>query len=116
MTTHELNSVAAHLPWVICINRRVIAEGDPDRIFTAEVLNATYDADLRIVRQDGAILVADAAPHDLRTALRHSHDGYEHAHHEHVGDPHVHAHEHRHAPVPHAHADGTTHVHAEDAR
>ncbi|MFO1540406.1 MAG: metal ABC transporter ATP-binding protein [Chloroflexota bacterium] len=116
MTTHELNSVAAHLPWVICINRRVIAEGDPDRIFTAEVLNATYDADLRIVRQDGAILVADAAPHDLRTALRHSHDGYEHAHHEHVGDPHVHAHEHRHAPVPHVHADGTSHVHDADAR
>lgn len=83
MTTHELNSVAAHLPWVVCVNRRVIAEGDPDRIFTSAILNRTYEADLRVVRQDGAILVADAAPHRLRDALRHRHDGYEHAHHEH---------------------------------
>jgi len=115
MTTHELNSVAAHLPWVVCVNRRIVAEGDPERIFTAEILNATYEADLRIVRQDGAILVADAAPHRLRSALRHSHDGYEHAHHEHEGDPHIHDHDHahRHEPVPHAHADGSVHVHEE---
>jgi zinc/manganese transport system ATP-binding protein/zinc transport system ATP-binding protein len=109
MTTHELNSVAAHLPWVVCVNRRVIAEGDPDRIFTAPILNATYRADLRIVRQDGMLLVADAAPHRLRDALRHSHDGYEHAHHEHATDPHVHAH--AHDPVPHEH-DGVRHSHA----
>ena len=114
MTTHELNSVAAHLPWVVCVNRRIVAEGDPDRIFTAPVLNATYNADLRIVRQDGAILVADAAPHTLRDALRHRHDGYEHAHHEHEHDPHVHPHEHGNAaepaPVPHEH-EGVPHVH-----
>jgi zinc/manganese transport system ATP-binding protein/zinc transport system ATP-binding protein len=90
LTTHELNSVAAHLPWVVCVNRRVIAEGDPDEVFTAEVLNATYDADLRIVRQDGNVLVADAAPHRMRDALRHSHDGYEHSHHEHDAAPHSH--------------------------
>jgi hypothetical protein len=54
------------------------------------VLNRTYSADLRIVRQDGAVLVADAAPHRLRQALRHRHDGYEHAHHEHSGPDHVH--------------------------
>jgi zinc/manganese transport system ATP-binding protein/zinc transport system ATP-binding protein len=91
LTTHELNSVAAHLPWVVCVNRRVIAEGDPDEVFTAAVLNATYDADLRIVRQDGNVLVADAAPHRVRDALRHRHDGYEHSHHEHDGVPHTHA-------------------------
>ena len=68
MTTHELNAVAAHLPWVMCVNRRVIAEGDPDEVFTPEILNATYSADLRIVRQDGRVLVADAAPHRLRHA------------------------------------------------
>jgi zinc/manganese transport system ATP-binding protein/zinc transport system ATP-binding protein len=123
MTTHELNSVAAHLPWVVCVNRRIVAEGDPDRIFTAPILNATYNADLRIVRQDGAILVADAAPHALRDALRHRHDGYEHAHHEHDDAPHVHPHEHGDAagpaPVPHEHApapvphehEGIAHVH-----
>ena len=90
MTTHELNAVAAHLPWVICVNRTIIAEGDPDRVFTPAVLNRTYSADLRIVRQDGAVLVADAAPHRLRQALRHRHDGYEHSHHEHEHEDHVH--------------------------
>jgi hypothetical protein len=83
MTTHELNAVAAHLPWVVCVNRTIVAEGDPDTVFTPAILNRTYSADLRIVRQDGAVLVADAAPHRLRQALRHRHDGYEHAHHEH---------------------------------
>lgn len=90
LTTHELNSVAAHLPWVVCINRQLIAEGDPDDIFTAAILGRTYAADLRVVRQDGAILVADAAPHRLRNAFRHRHDGFEHAHHEHDQDHHVH--------------------------
>ena len=90
MTTHELNAVAAHLPWVVCVNRTIIAEGDPDVVFTPAILNRTYAADLRIVRQDGLVLVADAAPHRLRDALRHRHDGYEHAHHEHAGTDHVH--------------------------
>jgi zinc/manganese transport system ATP-binding protein len=93
LTTHELNSVAAHLPWVLCVNRRVIAEGDPDQIFTSEVLGATYGADLRVVRQDGTLLVADAAPHRIRDALRHRHDGFEHAHHEHDGASHAHTHD-----------------------
>jgi zinc/manganese transport system ATP-binding protein len=90
ITTHELNTVAAHLPWVVCVNGSVVAEGDPDDIFTSEILGQTYGADLRVVRQDGIILVADAAPHRLRDALRHRHDGFEHAHHEHAGDDHVH--------------------------
>jgi zinc/manganese transport system ATP-binding protein/zinc transport system ATP-binding protein len=90
LTTHELNSVAAHLPHVVCVNRRIIAQGDPDAVFTSEILNATYAADLRVVRQDGMVLVADAAPHRMRDALRHQHDGYEHAHHEHDGTAHVH--------------------------
>jgi zinc/manganese transport system ATP-binding protein len=90
LTTHELNSVAAHLPRVVCINRRLVATGDPDEVFTAAILNATYEADLRVVRQDGNVLVADAAPHRLRDVLRHRHDGYEHAHHEHDGTPHEH--------------------------
>jgi zinc/manganese transport system ATP-binding protein len=90
LTTHELNSVAAHLPWVVCVNRGIVAEGTPEDVFTSDILGRTYGADLRVVRQDGAILVADAAPHRLRDALRHRHSGYEHAHHEHAGDAHHH--------------------------
>ena len=88
LTTHELNTVAAHLPWVVCVNGAIVAEGDPDEIFTSAILGRTYGADLRVVRQDGLVLVADAAPHRLRNALRHRHGDVEHAHHEH--DPHDH--------------------------
>ncbi len=92
LTTHELNAVAAHLPWVVCVNGAIIAEGDPGRdLHRSAILGRTYGADLRVVRQDGAILVADAAPHRLREALQHHHPGYDHAHHEHAADDHVHA-------------------------
>jgi ABC-type Mn2+/Zn2+ transport system ATPase subunit len=90
LTTHELNTVAAHLPWVVCVNGGIVAEGDPDEIFTPGILGRTYGADLRVVRQDGLVLVADAAPHRLREALRHRHGSIEHSHHEHGADDHVH--------------------------
>jgi ABC-type Mn2+/Zn2+ transport system ATPase subunit len=90
LTTHELNTVAAHLPWVVCVNGTIIAEGDPDDIFTSANLGRTYGADLRVVRHDGHVLVADAAPHRLRDALRHRHGELEHAHHEHDAHDHVH--------------------------
>ena len=105
LTTHELNTVAAHLPWVVCVNGRIVAEGDPDDIFTSEILGRTYGADLRVVRQEGLVLVADAAPHRLRNALRHRHGDVEHAHHEHD------AHEHGHAPGGAARADRPDHEH-----
>jgi len=107
ITTHELNTVAAHLPWVVCVNGSIVAEGDPDVIFTSEILGRTYGADLRVVRQDGIVLVADAAPHRLRNALRHAHDGFEHAHHEHPDAGHVHrADEHIHDAGDHRHEGG----------
>jgi ABC-type cobalamin/Fe3+-siderophores transport system ATPase subunit len=84
--------VAAHLPWVVCVNGRIVAEGDPDRIFTPAILGETYGAELRVVRQDGLVLVADAAPHRLREALRHRHGELEHAHHEHTAGDHDHVH------------------------
>ena len=73
---------------MVCVNGTITAEGDPDEIFTPAILGRTYGADLRVVRQDGLVLVADAAPHRLRDALRHRHGDVEHAHHEH--DPHHH--------------------------
>jgi zinc/manganese transport system ATP-binding protein len=59
LTTHDLNSVAAHLPWVICLNRRVVAQGSPDDVFTPEVLGRTYGAEMVVVRQGDLILVSD---------------------------------------------------------
>ena len=57
ITTHDLNTAAAHLPWVICINRRVVAQGTPEDIFTVEVLNETYHGDMLVMRQDGMLFV-----------------------------------------------------------
>ncbi|MCC6179740.1 MAG: metal ABC transporter ATP-binding protein [Chloroflexi bacterium] len=59
LTTHDLNSVAAHLPWVICLNRRVVAQGTPDDVFTPEILGRTYGADMVVLRQGDLILVSD---------------------------------------------------------
>ena len=57
MTTHDLNAAAAHVPWVICLNRTVIAEGAPEAIFTEDTLNRTYQGDMVVVRQDELLLV-----------------------------------------------------------
>lgn len=42
MITHDLSTVAAHASHVICLNRRIVAEGNPHRILTPEVLAATF--------------------------------------------------------------------------
>lgn len=62
MTTHEINSVAAHLPWVVCVNRRIVDSGPPSRIFTPDVLKRTYNADIVVTEYMGMKLVAET-PH-----------------------------------------------------
>ena len=57
MSTHDLNTAAAHLPWVVCLNRRVIAQGPPDEVFTVETLNRTYQGDMLVIRQNGMLFV-----------------------------------------------------------
>ena len=57
MTTHDLNAAAAHLPWVICLNRRVVAEGAPEDVFTPETLQTTYAGEFVVLRQDGMLFV-----------------------------------------------------------
>lgn len=70
MTTHDLNAAAAHAPWVICINRSVIAQGPPELIFTEETLNRTYQGDMIVVRQDGLLLIHQRPhPHTHRDLL-----------------------------------------------
>jgi zinc/manganese transport system ATP-binding protein/zinc transport system ATP-binding protein len=62
ITAHDLNWVAAHLPWVICLNRRIIAEGRPQEIFTPEVLRETYRGDMVVFLHDGMIMIGER-PH-----------------------------------------------------
>jgi len=65
ITAHDLNWVAAHLPWAICLNRRLIAEGRPDKIFNADVLKETYSGDLVVFHHDGMLVIGERphAPH-----------------------------------------------------
>jgi zinc/manganese transport system ATP-binding protein/zinc transport system ATP-binding protein len=69
MTTHELNAVAAHLPWVVCVNGTVIAQGPPSRVYTPEILERTYGAPMTVIEYEGMTLVAER-PHFVG---RHSH-------------------------------------------
>ncbi len=63
LTTHELNSVASHLPWVICLNKTVIAQGRPSHVFTSEVLSRTFNAEMLVIKQGDLVLVADKPHH-----------------------------------------------------
>ena len=63
MTTHDLNMAAAHVPWAICINGRVIAQGPPVDVFTAETLSATYRGEMEVVRHNGMLLIYQK-PHE----------------------------------------------------
>jgi zinc/manganese transport system ATP-binding protein/zinc transport system ATP-binding protein len=65
LTAHDLNWVAAHLPWAVCINHRLIAEGRPNEIFNAEVLREAYSGELVVFHQDGMVMIGERphAPH-----------------------------------------------------
>jgi zinc/manganese transport system ATP-binding protein/zinc transport system ATP-binding protein len=81
LTTHDLNSVAAHLPQVVCLNRRVVAYGPPNSVFNPGVLEATYGAEMVVVRQGELTLIADKLGvfHDITD--QHSHpEGADHRH------------------------------------
>lgn len=73
MSTHELNTVAAHLPWVVCVNGGVVAQGPPIDVFTGPVLSRTFNTRMRVVHdaETGNLLVAEAGGHGPFAALGH---------------------------------------------
>jgi ABC-type Mn2+/Zn2+ transport system ATPase subunit len=42
MTTHDLSGIARRLPWVVCMNKKIVAEGSPSEVLTKENLLKTY--------------------------------------------------------------------------
>ena len=66
ITAHDLNWVAAHLPWVVCLNRRLIAEGQPQKIFNASILTETYSGEMVVFNHDGMVMIGERphAPHN----------------------------------------------------
>ena len=65
LSTHELNAVAAHLPFVVCVNGGVVAQGSPLEVFTAPILSETFGTQMRVVRDEetGGLLIAEAGRH-----------------------------------------------------
>jgi ABC-type cobalamin/Fe3+-siderophores transport system ATPase subunit len=88
MTTHDLNTVAAALPTVTCINGSLIAYGDPATVFTTPILSRTFDTDMRVLcdPETGDVLVAEGG----RRPPRPSHNGLQQGSHHH--DHHTAAH------------------------
>jgi zinc/manganese transport system ATP-binding protein/zinc transport system ATP-binding protein len=66
LSTHDLNSVATHLPWVVCFNHGLICQGQPIDIFTPANLERTFGAEMVVFHQEDRILIASGG-----TSLRH---------------------------------------------
>ena len=62
ITTHEINAVAVHLPWIVCLAGRILAEGPPSEVITTEVLRLTYGAEMPVIHYEGMTIVAES-PH-----------------------------------------------------
>ena len=59
LTTHDLNGIAAHLPKIVCLNREVIAAGEPRDVLSPDVLERTYGARMEVLEHGGMPLVVD---------------------------------------------------------
>jgi ABC-type Mn2+/Zn2+ transport system ATPase subunit len=59
LTTHDLNGMAAHLPHLVTLNGRVIAEGTPRQVITPDVLEETFGARLEVLEHLGMPVVVD---------------------------------------------------------
>lgn len=57
VTTHDLDQAAAHFDRVLLLNRRLIAFGAPEEVFTPEALRAAYGGHLRLVQIRGELVV-----------------------------------------------------------
>ena len=72
LSTHDLNSVATHLPWVVCFNHGLICQGQPIDVFTPSSLEQTFGAKMVVFHQQGRVLVSSGATsllHDLQQNL-----------------------------------------------
>ncbi len=72
LTTHDLNGIAAHLPRVVCLNRRVVGDGAPNDVLTSDVLERTYGASMEVLVHGGMPVVVDGY-HSHRTPHEHVH-------------------------------------------
>jgi ABC-type Mn2+/Zn2+ transport system ATPase subunit len=82
LTTHDLNGIAAHLPWIVCLNREVSATGRPKDVITPDVLERTYGAPLEVLSHGGMPVVIERYAEDEEeegadvVPLREGHHGH----------------------------------------
>ncbi len=64
MATHDLAAVSERFTHVVCLNRRVIAQGPPEAVLTESVLNQTYHSRMVLVRVEGKLYAVDTGSDD----------------------------------------------------
>lgn len=72
LSTHDLNSVATHLPWVVCFNHGIVRQGPPREVFTPSTLKQTFGADMIVIREQERVLISSDATtllHELQNNL-----------------------------------------------
>jgi len=60
LSTHDINGLAAHLPFIACVNRELIAVGTPAEVLTSSILERTYGAPMAVLEHGGMLLVTDS--------------------------------------------------------
>jgi len=59
LTTHDLNGIAAHLPHLVALRTRIIAQGAPAQVIQPAVLEATFGADMEVLSHAGMPIVIE---------------------------------------------------------
>jgi len=54
--------MAAHLPHLVCVNHRVIADGTPEEVIRPAVLEQTFGARMEVLEHLGMRVVVDERP------------------------------------------------------
>lgn len=67
LTTHDLNGMAAHLPHLVCVNGRIVADGAPADVITPAVLERTFGARMEVLEHLGMRVVVDESPSSMLT-------------------------------------------------
>ncbi len=65
LTTHDLNGIASHLPHLVCLNTEIIAEGEPRRVLTSDVLERTYGEPMDVLEHGGMQIIIDRYEHNV---------------------------------------------------
>ena len=61
ISTHQINTVAVHLPRIVCLNGTIVADGPPHRVISPHILREVYGAEMPVIQYHGMTLVAESA-------------------------------------------------------